>query len=181
MIRKPVRLLLFLSSYAPLFLILSIQMIHFEWVTSLQDLVIGIIPTILILIGCISILLLIILLELLRNAAKERVMVWEIDNSNADVLSYIATYLIPFLGFKFDTYWANTSNVLIFLMIWYLYTHSGMIHINPALSLLWYQIYRIETDKGFKRIVISNVEITKNSILKAVKLTNNTYYYYVTN
>lgn len=178
MIRKPVRLLLFLSSYAPLFLILSMQMLHFENVKHLQNLEIGMVPTVLILTGCISILLLIILLEFLRNAANEPVTVSHIDNSNMDVLSYIATYLIPFLWFKFDTYWANISNVLVFLMIGYLYIHSGMIHINPALSLLWHQIFRIETDKWYRRIIISNHDISKNTTIKAVKLTTNTYYSY---
>lgn len=178
MIRKPIRILLFLSSYAPLFLILSVQMIKFEWVSGMHDLRIGLIPTLLILTGCVSVLALIALLEFLRHARKEPITVGGIDNSNMDVLSYIATYLIPFLWFKFDTYWANASNILIFLMIGYLYAHSGMIHINPALSLLGHQIYRIETDKGFKRIVISNAEVTKGSTLKAVKLTNNTYYHY---
>lgn len=179
MIRTPIRLLLFLSSYAPLFFILSVQMLRLENVQHFRDLQIGTVSVVLIITWCISVLLLIILLEFLRHAARKPVTISHIDNSNMDVLSYIATYLIPFLGFKFDTYWANISNVLVFLMIGYLYTHSGMIHINPTLSLLWHQIYRIKTDKGYQKIIISNHDISKNTTIQAVTLTNNTYYSYV--
>jgi len=67
----------------------------------------------------------------------------DIQARDGDVMSYIASYVIPFITFEF-TDWKLTIALVIFLFVLaLLYINSGMIYINPMLNLAGYHLYEV--------------------------------------
>ena len=131
------RCMFFISSYFPLTLIFSIML----WdkgtggkITAIVVLAIGILSVI----------------YLLMNIESKRRRIsgfhrkaTDIQVRDGDVMSYIASYVIPFITFEF-TDWKLTIALVIFLLVLaLLYINSGMIYINPMLNLAGYHLYEV--------------------------------------
>ena len=105
----------------------------------------------------------------------------KVSNMNSEILSYIFSYLLPFLDFPEERRLIITLFLLVIVGI--LYTKSDMICINPVLSIFGYNIIKVEwTKDGFpaskEAMVISKLdyfEIKERDILKATQLHNELY------
>lgn len=86
----PTRLILFLSSYAPLFLIIAMR----GWSDS-RYLAVG-----LAIVAVLSILMLFVFLRVAQKLAADRVKIDSVASRDGDAMSYIVTYLLPFLAVK---------------------------------------------------------------------------------
>lgn len=60
------------------------------------------------------------------------------------VMNYVFTYIIPILGFSFNDFYSVIVNLLLFLMIWFLYIKLDLVFINPLWSLFGYISYEYE-------------------------------------
>jgi hypothetical protein len=78
-----------------------------------------------------------------------------IQSKNEQVLGYMATYLLPYLGVSIEKWNEQIANLIIFTIICILYIKSDLIYINPTLMLLGYNIYEVTIDGNKKRILIS--------------------------
>src|ERR1035437_6875706 len=120
------KVVLFLSSYAPLLVILAVR-------DSFRSAIVG---ATLVLAAVISVAM---LFWHLRHASQLGTDIIEIDNvvsKDSEAMSYIVTYLLPFLDLHFND-WATAASLLIlFVTIGLLYVNSSMIHINPMLNLV---------------------------------------------
>jgi hypothetical protein len=65
-----------------------------------------------------------------------------------EAMSYIVTYLVPFLGFSFSGWQGVAAVGIFFATLAILYINSNMIHINPMLNLVGYHLYEITTASG---------------------------------
>lgn len=170
-----VRSCLFLLSYSPLFLIISIREVHrnkeyLHWGGINKDALIVylqkfLFPTVLILL----ILLAVFGVKLFLSNMDERistngvkVKVCGIDNRNNETVSYLATYIIPFLFQDFSDVIDIVSVVIIFLMIFGLYVNSSLIVINPILNIK-YALYEIEYVEDSNRNVVKKGMIISDS------------------
>ena len=134
----PTRLLLFLSAYTPLFLIMAVK----------YGLTHRIFGGCLIAISILSIALLLLYLRAAGAMGVDRVVVGKISGKDTEAMSYIVTYLIPFLDIKIDEPTSAISLFLLFLVVGILYVHSNLIYINPTLNLLKYHLFEIELEGG---------------------------------
>ena len=67
---------------------------------------------------------------------------------DADVMSYVASYLIPFVAFPFGS-WQQTVALLLFIgVLGIVYVNSNMIQVNPMLNLFGYHLYEITVEKS---------------------------------
>lgn len=134
----PTRLILFLSSYAPLFLIIAVR----GWRDS-RSLAIALAA-----IAVLSVLVLFVFLQFVRKLAADKVAVSSVISRDGDAMSYIVTYLLPFLAVKLNDPTDVVSLGLVLFVIGLLYVNSNMIHTNPVLNIAGYHIFEIEDSNG---------------------------------
>ncbi|WP_324134238.1 hypothetical protein [Bosea sp. (in: a-proteobacteria)] len=150
------RFILFLSSYAPLWAIFFI---------SGPTTATGIICAILAILGPLAI---VILINESKKAAAVRLTVYKVRRKDSDTMGYIATYVIPFAATKLDDPSQIASLLIFFLALAFVYINSGLIHINPTLSLLGYRIYEVEDSEENAFPLIARRLIRKGDTVLAV-------------
>lgn len=139
------RILLFLSSYVPLTLIFFVL-----WIDTNP-----IIATIALIIGAVSLIALVYFIRKVDTIAGTSVQVKKNQRRNDDAMSYIFSYIIPFLAIP-STDWRHAIALLIFfLMLGFLYVNSNMIHVNPTLNLLRYHVYEVTLGDGTTRTLVT--------------------------
>jgi len=155
------RVILFLSSYAPLMLILVIR-------DSFQSrpAAIG-----LVVVAAVSVLGLFVYLRLAAAFAAVPVTVSAVMSRDGHAMGYITSYLLPFLNVGFRDPWNAVSLGVVFVVLCILYVNSNLIHTNPILNLCGFHIFEIETAEKTKAAVISRrAHIRTGSTLGAVPL-----------
>lgn len=72
----------------------------------------------------------------------DNVIVKRIENKNSEAISYLATYILPFLFQDFSNIIDTISIFVIFWVIYRIYINSSLLIINPILNLE-YTLYEI--------------------------------------
>lgn len=132
------RIVLFLSSYSPLFVILGLRNSFGNDVVRYGMLALAIL----------SVAFLVVFLAMARGITGTRIRVDEANSRDGEAMSYIVTYLLPFLDVSFTDAANALSLTVILLVIAVIYVHSNMIHVNPILSLMGYHVFEVRTDSG---------------------------------
>lgn len=133
------RIMLFFCSYFPLTLIISILAIGLWpwWAIALVFGVLGLGSLTLTWVYC---------SWMLRKQYVEQKRVVNFSRRDSEVMSYIASYLIPFVSFQLGS-WQQILALGIFLtVLLIIYVHSNMIYINPMLNVAGYRLYEIEVE-----------------------------------
>lgn len=100
----------------------------------------------------------------------------EIENENYEVLTFISTYIIPFICFNFE----NTRYKIIFFVLLFIigivFIKMDLYLANPVLAIFGYRLYRIDTDikKGISIIAKDNLKIGDS--IDWIKLDDTSWY-----
>lgn len=143
---------LFISSYAPLFLIIVLRQIshnipYLHWGGWSLDAFITLIRCF----GLTIVLMPVTIfgfwgLNKLMSSLKDRVKsgsdvtVLDVKNKSGEAISYIGTYIIPFIFNDFSSMIDSVSMVILLALIYSIYSNTSMVLINPILNLK-YPIY----------------------------------------
>ncbi len=133
----PVRVLLFVSSYFPLWIIFGLLLFEKH---PLRAVVIA---------GAGVVTLLLAVAYMLwgrRHLPPDGAKLLEFTRRDSEVMSYIATYLIPFVSFSFDSWLQMIALALFIIVLLIIYVNSNMIYINPMLNLFGYHFYEIKIE-----------------------------------
>lgn len=167
--------LLFLSSYAPLLVVLAVLLwptgprwwcqlpllsMGFNlrlWFTLLLGAAIG------------AFLLLWLFLRSLKKSAPKRLDVEEVHQRDDQIVSYIATYALPFLAAPFESTEKAIGLGIFFVIVWFLQVKLNLLYINPVLALFNYHLYEVTTS-GTVRILLSKKRRVPTGILYVVKV-----------
>ena len=87
----------------------------------------------------------------------ERITIKSCKRCDAEVLSYIVTYLIPFMADFSKSDVELLALLVFFFVIGYLYVNSNMIHINPLLSFRGFHLLEVETTDGIERSLLAKI------------------------
>jgi hypothetical protein len=131
---RVLRSLLFLSSYAPVFLILALTQYGLSCVLFLLSaflLFAGVVGVVLF--GAIA-----------NRRTRQRMTVIEIEARDADLAGYLVGYLLPFVGIAANDWRDVAAFVLFFVFLGIVYVNSRMIYVNPVLALLGYHLYEVK-------------------------------------
>lgn len=150
-------IILFLSSYAPLFCILIVRdfnLEHWRFENFRLDIILGSVILA-------SIVLLGISVYRLRKPSKEIVTVLSVRNKSNEFVSYTIPYLIAFFGasLKDPREVVSLSIFLIVIMIFVVRSH--LVFVNPLLSILGYNLYEVDVHKAAKNrtiLILSKIE-----------------------
>jgi hypothetical protein len=171
-----VRFSLFVTSYFPLFLILIFRQlfIYYSYLNwgglNLDSFLIflkyfGAISlfTLMTVIAVIGIIAFLYNIEERTSLNGEVIKITDIENKNNESITYLFTYIIPFV-FQDLSEITNVIPIFILLLVTYaIYTNSSLLLINPTLNFK-YSLYSIEytEDNTNKKIMI----LSKNRILE---------------
>jgi len=139
------RLILFLSSYSPLFLIIAIRGWHDNWHLAVA-------------LSCVaiaSVIVLFLFLHTVHNLAADKVAISSVASRDGAAMSYIVTYLLPFLAVNLNDIADITSLGIVLVVIGLLYINSNLIYTNPVLNIAGYHIFEIKDDEGKTIALIS--------------------------
>jgi phosphatidylglycerophosphate synthase len=154
------RFLLFLSSYFPLAAIFFILFVGKQpWVA------IGILS-----IGLLGLLGMTWYLRVVNRIGPIQVKVRDIQRRDAEAMSYIVSYLIPFLAVPFNGWEQGFALSIFFVVLGILYVNSNMIHINPMLNLVGFHLYEITFEDGAIHSLITRRRIVRGEKLSVIKV-----------
>jgi hypothetical protein len=150
------KIMLFLSAYSPLLGIFTIQYykVYSIWI---------LIPF---LIGVGSVIWLLIFIRWAGNSAKRQIVVESIQRKDAEVIAYLFTYVLPFLGIKLEEPSTILSLSIFFFILLVINVSSNMIHINPVLNLLGYHVYEVSSNGNLIQTLLSK----RNRLVRGTKL-----------
>jgi hypothetical protein len=182
--RKTIQILLFIISYAPLYVILSIKSANGKYLTS-EGLFIGVgqlcnnnkISLILLGFTVISILSYYVMYKTVLHSAPVKKSVKNKIEDNESHLSYLATYILPFIGLDFTTWQSIASSIVLFFVLGSIYIKTNLILTNPTLTLFGFCISKVETKDEKHIFIIHKGTITKNNEYNCIELINNIYIY----
>lgn len=108
---------------------------------------------------------------LLRNVKRRcetggrEAEILEIENKNSESITYLFTYLIPFVFQDLSSFTNVVSIAILLVVTFMIYVNSGMILINPTISIKYtlYQVVYKDLESGNKR---TGMIITKCNLLE---------------
>lgn len=166
-LRGWVRWLLFLCSYAPLFLILMLR-------TSDHSLL----PWVF---GALTVVPTVVTLVVLRTAKKAEAFTLQrvvAKDRAAEGASYFASYVISFVPGSDPSVRDTLSLAVLLTVLGAVYVNSSLIHLNPTLALLKWHVYDVrgfpvgvENPKRRSLIVLSQSTLEAANSLSIVHLT----------
>lgn len=143
MIRAYVKVLLFLVSYLPLFLILLVKNWDNNYFVGFMAILIAI-----------PLFFLFILFRMSSSTSWDWVNIDKVDGINRIGLEYFVTYIIPFLDFQLGIFSDVLSLVILFSIMCFMYIKSDLIYMNPVLNMIGFNIYKLTSD-GKEKVLIT--------------------------
>lgn len=137
---------MFLSSYAPLFLSLALLKTNSKILWGLFA------------VSTFSVLVLALRIRQIKKHGRNKTTrkVKSIGLKNSDILSYVVTYLVPFSSaFPYNTKYDYLAFFVLFATIAVVYLKANLLHINPTLSILGYNVYELTLENNSKKIIIT--------------------------
>lgn len=81
------------------------------------------------------------LLTRINNA--DSVTITSCQSENYESLTFLATYIVPFMGFSFDDIQKNIAYLLLVVVIGLIFIKTDKYYANPTLALFGYKLYRV--------------------------------------
>lgn len=112
-----------------------------------------------------------------HNAQRQTYKIGEFENKDKEAVTFLVTYLLPFLSSKsmaFEGEWLTGAYILaiIFLVI----GHAGVLHFNPVMGLLGYHFYGVKNSEGISELLVSKSELHRpGREIEVVRLAHNIY------
>jgi len=130
MLNLLIDIVLFLSSYVPLFGLASLRFDNAlgHWCMGL---------------GIVSFVLLLALWGSLRVRGQKRFQVTQVEDRGNDVAGYLVAYLLPFLPLGEPTARDIAAYILFIALVGIIYVRSELIHINPLLYVAGYRLLSV--------------------------------------
>jgi hypothetical protein len=147
-----VELVLFASSFSPLFVVFGL----------LDSFGAGWPSVVCYAAAAVSVAALFLLLRAARKLASTPVTVARARQRDSDAIAYVATYVVPFATLGVSD-WRSRAALLLFLaLIAVLYIRAHLFYVNPLLSIVGYRLFEVETGSDQLLLVV-----TRRSFLAA--------------
>ena len=84
----------------------------------------------------------------LEGGASDSLMIKKCQSENYEHLTFLSTYIIPFLGFNFDSPMRLLAYLFLVVLIGVMLVRSDKCYANPTLAVLGYKLYRATLSDG---------------------------------
>ncbi len=110
-----------------------------------------------------------------RTIDPIRAKVTSFSKHDSEVMSYIASYLVPFVTFQLGDKQAVALLVFVGVLL-ILYVRSDMIYINPMLNIWGYHLYEVEVEHSRRaHYYIARKPLERYAEIRFVPLGNDIY------
>lgn len=140
MISLPARILLFIGSYVPLGFIILVLYIG-------QDNAVALLALAACLVGIGGTGWILRSARTSVNAISRTVE--DVREPGDGIMGYVATYLVPFVGFPLGPIREDLAFLILLFVLAYLYVTTDMLHVNPLLRVFGYHVYEVTFASGF--------------------------------
>ncbi len=100
----------------------------------------------------------------------------KIEDLYFENLTFLITYIIPFVGFDLDRNRNRFSLFLMLILIGWFYVKANMFYTNPSLAVLGYRIYRLDTAESSNMIVIVKGCLHKGDSIYSRRIDENIFF-----
>lgn len=100
----------------------------------------------------------------------------EIKNLNYEHLTFLTTYIIPFICFDLDDIRNTFIFVFLLVVIGAIYVKTNLFYSNPTLALLGYHIYQVKTSKDTEMILITQGKLDEGQSFSNLEVGDTVYY-----
>lgn len=186
------RFALFVTSYAPLFLLIIVRQFfnniqYLKWGGISQASILLFfgnfgLSVIMFIVSSISITSTLYLLNNLHKGSIDgvEVLVKDVKNLRGEAVSYIGTYIIPFLFQNYNSWTEVISLSILLFIIYKVYINSSMLLVNPFLAMMYPIFEVVVVDSRSKEttcmIITKGKNIEDNSIIRLNSIGHKLYY-----
>lgn len=169
--------ILFISSYFPLYIFLLILNIDsYNSTKKLQQFhIIFFLSSMLI---CIVISIISLIAIIISKNGTKKLIIENVERPDDTILSYIMTYIIPILTVNNMDNYQIAVNILLFILIGYLYIRLNLLYLNPLWSMFGYISYRVNNDTvlitNYKIVDLKN-KLKNNQSIKGFYMANDIF------
>lgn len=100
----------------------------------------------------------------------------KIKNLNYEHLTFLTTYIIPFICFDLDDKRNTIIFVFLLVIIGVIYVKTNLFYSNPTLAILGYQIYLVDTLIEKEMILITQGELNDGDSYSDMKMGDSVFY-----
>lgn len=101
----------------------------------------------LLVLAVVSVLALLVFMGQAKRIRPNSIAVADVRQKDSEVLSYIVTYLVPFLAVDKTKPEQAVAMVGLFILICLIYIQTSMLYVNPVLTILGYNLVEVTTDR----------------------------------
>lgn len=112
---------------------------------------------------------------LLKGSTKLPKEITKIEDQNYEHLTFLTTYIIPFLRVKLEGRDLVITILLLFI-IGAIFIKTNLFYKNPTLALLGYKLYKVDTLKNTNQIFISKEFLILGDVVHCIHLSDNVYF-----
>lgn len=178
------KVLMFLSSYAPLFVILFFKVLSqiyedietfnksaiLDYICS-NTTVIVVICAILLLIIVPNIILGIILWNTKSTTNPKQLKIHSVKKMNHIYMEYLISYIIPFLSFNFNNVFDMIALLFLLMTICIIYINSDLLYINIVFNVCRYNLFKVNEEQDDEYMILTKKKHLKtNEILKVTDI-----------
>ena len=98
----------------------------------------------------------------------------KITQQRKEYITYLGTYILPFIGLQASNIFDVMAVVLMFLTIGFIYCKTNLIYTNPTLVLFGFDIFEVETNDGYVYDCISKYAFNVGDKPTGRKIAENT-------
>lgn len=111
----------------------------------------------------------IVFVRIISGAKDGPIKIEELEDKNAEHLVFLATYIIPLVGFSLDSPRQMINLGITLILLGAIYVKTDLFYANPTLSLLGFKIFNIRS-QGNAAILISKEELEVGDSVNVVRL-----------
>jgi len=155
--------MLFLYSYAPLYVVAGIKLIDLSgfpselWGKDTLTICLEIaFPILLFLLACVIFCAATWWLRRLeKRSSVDVITLKSVQLEETKYTGYIATYILPFIGLQAADWGDVFSGLAVFLVAGYVYAHSNLVFTNPTLLFQGYKLWKGVSNKNKEYILLA--------------------------
>ena len=150
--RYIVKSMMFISSYFPLYvMLLLLHSDKYDKICEIKGFKIILYLSVMAI--CIFISIISIIFIKISKGTKP-LKINELERPDDTVISYMMTYIIPILTTNLVDKGEIIVNIILFLLIGYLYIRLNLLYLNPLWSMFGYLSYRVNSDV----VIVTNIK-----------------------
>lgn len=99
----------------------------------------------------------------LKGNTTDTLEIIECRSESYEHLTFLSTYIIPFLGFSFDSVMKISAYIFLLVIIGVILIKTEKIYANPTLAIFGYKLFRVTLQEGSKKYE-SVIALTKKDL-----------------